>query len=170
MQATRSIVGSACAAAKGCHAPAEVDIAAVGDATAATTGASGCTAVSIGTTSGLTAHPRADQYPKAAFDDEDWDQELENACRQAESASVASRSNETNLSTSPLLMLFINGPSLEPDEPSPTIELSELCKLGYLHWTKAKNRNPKKCHHVSRAHVEEPSAAHHNVYRDAPVL
>ena len=91
----------ACAAAKGCHAPAEVDIAAVGDATAATTGASGCTTVSIGTTSGLTTHPRADQYPKAAFDDEDWDQELENARRQAESASVASRSNETNLSTSP---------------------------------------------------------------------
>ena len=33
------------------------------------------------------------------------------------------------------LMMFINGPSLEPDVPSPTIELSELCKLGYLHWT-----------------------------------
>ena len=80
------------------------------------------------------------------------------------------RNNLLVVTLDALLMLFINGPSLEPDKPSPTIKLSELCKLGYLHWTKAKKRNPKKCHHVSRAHVEEPSAAHHNVYRDAPVF
>jgi hypothetical protein len=87
------------AAAEGCHAPAEVDIAAaaVGDATAAThrrdTGASGCATVSVDSPSRLGLHPggpptrgRADQYPKADFrvDDGDWDQDLESACRQAE--------------------------------------------------------------------------------------
>ena len=65
------------------------------------------------------------------------------------------------------LMMFINGPSLEPDVPSPTIELSELCKLGYLHWTKAKNRNSRRCHHMSRARAHEVTAEHHNVYRYA---
>ena len=80
------------------------------------------------------------------------------------------RNNLLVVTLDALLMLSINGPSLEPDKPSPTIELSELCKLGYLHWTKAKNRNPNKCHHVSRAHAEEPSAAHHSAYRDAPVF
>ena len=57
-----------------------------------------------------------------------------------------------------LMMLFINDPSLEPDVPSPTIELSEMCKLGYLHWTKAKNRNSKRCHQVSRARAHEVTA------------
>ena len=53
------------------------------------------------------------------------------------------RNNLLVVTLDALMMLFINGPSLEPDVPSPTIELSELCKLGYLHWTKAKNRNSK---------------------------
>ena len=61
-----------CAAAKGCHAPAEDGIAADGD---------------------------KDEYPNADFGKEGWDQELEDACKQAELASVAARPNQTNLST-----------------------------------------------------------------------
>ena len=81
------------------------------------------------------------------------------------------RNNLLVVTLDALLMLLINGPSLEPGVPSPTIELSELCKLGYAHWTKVKNRNPKRCQHVSRARrVDEPSALHHNVYRDAPAF
>ena len=63
-----------CAAAKGCHAPAEDGIAADGD---------------------------KDEYPNADFGKEGWDQELEDACKQAELASVAARPNQTNLSTPP---------------------------------------------------------------------
>ena len=81
------------------------------------------------------------------------------------------RNNLLVVTLDALLMLLITGPSLEPGVPSPTIELSELCKLGYAHWTKVKNRNPKRCQHVSRARrVDEPSALHHNVYRDAPAF
>ena len=80
------------------------------------------------------------------------------------------RNNLLVVTLDALMMLFINGPSLEPDVPSPTIELSELCKLGYLHWTKAKNRNSRRCHHMSRARAHEVTAEHHNVYHDAPVL
>ena len=80
------------------------------------------------------------------------------------------RNNLLVVTLDALMMLFINGPSLEPDVPSPTIELSELCKLGYLHWTKAKNRNSRRCHHMSRARAHDVTAEHHNVYKDAPVF
>ena len=68
------------------------------------------------------------------------------------------RNNLLVVTLDALMMLFINDPSLEPDVPSPTIELSEMCKLGYLHWTKAKNRNSKRCHQVSRARAHEVTA------------
>ncbi len=80
------------------------------------------------------------------------------------------RNNLLVVTLDTLTMLFINDPSLEPDVPSPTIELSEMCKLGDLHCTKAKNRNSNRCHHVSRARAYAVTAEQHNVYRDAPVF